>query len=299
MAFRLRPKESVRRGLRRLAHKELKRAAASLNGPGPRKNDEAVHEARRSVKKVRAIVTVLEVDHAQGLKKRRKRLRDVSRALSKLRDMDARIKTFDRLRRRAPSAVSTSTGALVRRQLVEDKERLLRDAETRKTVEHAAHVLCQSARAARRWRSRHRNFPALAAALHDARHEGRLAMNRARAHRQAENFHEWRKAVKKLWYELRLLEECGPSIRAELRALERLQRWLGEDHDVVVLCNRLLNDEPLVRACNELDGLRKAAERYQRQLRRKALALGKTVFTAPPARFVDQVERHWREWQKR
>jgi hypothetical protein len=68
MAFRIRFDESVSHGLRRLAVKSLKTARCGLarkTAPG----DEAIHEARKRVKKVRAIVQAIEADDGRGTAK--------------------------------------------------------------------------------------------------------------------------------------------------------------------------------------------------------------------------------------
>jgi hypothetical protein len=58
MAFRLRPGESVAHGLRRLAKKELRSAWTELRKTDP-PPDEAIHDARNSVKKVRAVMDLI------------------------------------------------------------------------------------------------------------------------------------------------------------------------------------------------------------------------------------------------
>jgi CHAD domain-containing protein len=105
MAFQLKTDRAVAREVRRLARKELESARKALMR-APRPADEAIHDARKSVKKVRAILHLVETDGGHGLSGSRKRLRAVSRTLSDLRDAKAMIDTFetlvheDRLRRR-------------------------------------------------------------------------------------------------------------------------------------------------------------------------------------------------------
>src|SRR4051794_7821019 len=85
MAFALRRSESIRRGLRRLARKELGRAREQLRQsalPG----EEEIHTARRSVKKVRAILRLIDSADGRGLQGAARRLRRVNRTLSCLRD---------------------------------------------------------------------------------------------------------------------------------------------------------------------------------------------------------------------
>ena len=87
MAFQLRSDESVSQGLQRLARKELKSARSAVNGARA-PNDEAIHEARKSVKKVRAILQLIEDDDGEGLGRSEKRLR------SELRDAAAMVETL-------------------------------------------------------------------------------------------------------------------------------------------------------------------------------------------------------------
>ena len=75
MAYRLRLDESVADGLRRLARKELKSAADTLR-QGETPDDDAIHEARKSMKKVRAIVHLVDADGGRGLGRATRRLRD-------------------------------------------------------------------------------------------------------------------------------------------------------------------------------------------------------------------------------
>jgi hypothetical protein len=158
MAFRLKSDESVRRGLRRLARKEIRSAADALRKD--RNKDAAIHDARSSLKKARAILRIFGNDNGRGLGKHWRRLRKASRSLSGLR--------------------------------------------------------CRCARRGLR----------------------RFASSRA----------------------------------------------------VIVLCDRLFRDRALAAVCGELGGFRHAADRYQHELRRKALRRAKHVYTAPLARYVDQTE---------
>jgi hypothetical protein len=63
MAFHIRPDESVTAGLRRVARKELASARDRLqNSKEP--GEDAIHEARKSVKKVRAVADVVKTTTA-------------------------------------------------------------------------------------------------------------------------------------------------------------------------------------------------------------------------------------------
>src|ERR1043166_4315885 len=128
MAFRLKAGESVRGGVRRLAAKELGRARQRLRGAN-RPSDEAVHEARKSVKKARAIMQLIDNDRGRHLERSRKRLRSINRRLSPVRDADAMLEILDKLRARAPRLISEHTFARVWRRLASEKRAAMQRAD--------------------------------------------------------------------------------------------------------------------------------------------------------------------------
>jgi hypothetical protein len=194
--------------------------------------------------------------------------------------------------------MSNRAFAVVRRELVHDKKQAMNDADVKRCVEQVAKTLDRAKRSAARWRSKHKKFPALARAVEAAHREGRAAMRRARTRERAADFHEWRKAVKRLWYQLRLVEDCGSGIRGDIQTLKKVETWLGVDHNLVVLCGRLFQDRALADVCGEFEHLRDAAERYQRQLRRKALARAQRIYGVPVGRYVNQLRLSWTAWRR-
>jgi hypothetical protein len=261
--------------------------------------EDAIHDARRGVKKAHAILALVKTAGGRGLRKDQKTLRRVGRQLSQFRDADARIEIFDRLRKLSPTLLSKRSLSIARKTLLESKDEIRKNGGGRKQLADAARQLEKLSRSARTWRPDSRKFGALALALEDIRREGRKAMARARRGGQSDDFHAWRKIVKEYWYQLRLLDECGSAVRKEIRALHQLETWLGDDHNVVILCEELFDDPALVRACHDLDKLRRAAERHQTTLRRQALASGTTIYARDDKRYVKQLKQQWRSWRRK
>jgi len=128
MAFQLQPDESMSKGFQRLARKELKAAVGEIRrSQSPR--DDAVHEARKHVKKVRAILQLIDDDDGDGLDRCEKRLRSVNRKLSELRDADVMMETLASLRKRYPHLFSEHTFALAQRMLSARKRDAWKAAE--------------------------------------------------------------------------------------------------------------------------------------------------------------------------
>jgi CHAD domain-containing protein len=122
-------------------------------------------------------------------------------------------------------------------------------------------------------------------------------MTRAEKRQRATDFHDWRKQIKALWYELRLLEGCGPRVRRDVRALQRTEAWLGDAHNVVVLCDELSNRRPQGKSLIDLDRVRLAGDRYQCELRTKALATAKRIYARTPREYVKAIRREWKNGQ--
>ena len=102
----------------------------SLNDdPTGQRTYDAIHEARKRVKKVRAILELIDDDGGSGLAHSEKRLRIVNRTLSTLRDADAMLSILTKLRSRNPRLFSEHTFALVRRRLLAHKRQAMKSAE--------------------------------------------------------------------------------------------------------------------------------------------------------------------------
>jgi CHAD domain-containing protein len=290
MAYRLKPTESVPHGLRRLALKELKSASEELRGGTPA-GQEAIHEARTSIKKVRALLRLIEADDGRGLKRAGRRLQKVNRTLSNLRDADAMLETLGELRSRNPHLLSEHAFGRLRRRLSSHKRDVLEAADDAGSLKKVRRELRKLRRDAKRWRPAHRGAGVVSTGLRAIHRRGRKAMARALKRQRPADFHAWRKEMKTLWYQLRLVERYHPAIRRDVRALHRAQSWLGDDHNVVVLCEELSKDASICRDGLESDRLRLAADRYQCELRTKATARARRIYDEKSGVYARTVKR--------
>ena len=204
MAYRLQPGESVREGLRRIAREELASAAGGLRQATARTRDDAIHEARKSVKKVRAILRLMRGELGGMYAVENRRLRDVSRRLAVYRDGMVMIETLDQLGRRQKDDRAKPALAATRRGLVENRRRQRRGPRMTIAMRRAADALLVASAHVSRWRLVMDGPVALAPGMEWAYRRGRAAMAAARRHAQPEHCHEWRKRVKDHWYHLRL-----------------------------------------------------------------------------------------------
>jgi CHAD domain-containing protein len=284
MAYRLEPGESVREGLRRIAREELARAGAGLLEATARGRDDAIHEARKSVKKVRAILRLMRGELGRTFGIENGRLREVGRRLSVYRDGAVMIETLDRLASFRPDERNAAELAAIRRGLVRNQRRQRSGDGMTNAIHRAARELLAAEARVGGWRLVMDGPVALAPGMETAYRRGRARLADARRHARPEYCHEWRKRVKDHWYHLRLLESrWNPAMRARERSLKELETWLGDHHNLEVLAERL-----------EADRCRELTREMQRELRAKALELGERLYREPPAEFAKRLAQLWR-----
>jgi CHAD domain-containing protein len=293
MAYRLQHRESVSHGLRRPAKAELRPARRHLRRHVP-PTDEAIHEARKSLKKVRAIADLIEADGGRGLDGFYKRWQRANRILSRLRDADARFEILQKLRVTDRRLLDGRSLARLLRRLAAKRQAVRKKArkdEAWVTVDKELRTL---RRRAKEWHTAHPKFRPLADGINRLYRKGRKAMTRARKAQKAADFHEFRKHVKQLWYAMRLVEECGPAIKKDIVALERVETWLGDDHNVVVLCEALSKKATVCDGLIDLDRLRQVGHRFQCEARTRAMEVSKRLYARRPAAFVRRINRAWK-----
>ena len=296
MSFALKPRRRVDRELRRVARKELQKAVKTLNTD--RLPIEAVHESRKSLKKVRAILQLIDDDNGAGLGASEKRLQKIARTLSDVRDADAMVEIVDKLQRKTPRPFDQRAEQQLRGWIAEHRRQVRRKAAGKKTLKTADKELRAIRRKAKQWSPSHRAFGAVSRGLADTLRRGRKALRQATRRQRADDYHEWREELKALWCGLRLLEPAAPRIARDVHALHTAEAWLGDDHNIVTLCAALSDDRSP--NASVLGGrLKAAADRYHTEARKKAVAAAKEIYNRKRRSYIRELKRAWRRWEAR
>jgi hypothetical protein len=280
--------------LRRIAGKQLTLAIRELRSVGDPQRDDAVHEARRHVKKTRALLRLLQSALGDSFRASNRRLRLASRLLAPIADGEAVVDTVDRIGARYRRGVPRATVAALRSALLEREARIDRKATRDRSLKRAADLLRAERRHIAGATLNARGFDAIAPGLE--RSVRRLRHTAARAHGEpsADAYHRWRRRAKDVWLQARLLEgRCARTLLADEKRLDALDGCLGEHHNVVLL-ERILIAEPLLSRRRTAQWLR-ILRRYRATLRRRAAALARTVDEEKPRAFVRRVRRLWRK----
>ncbi|HZS53015.1 MAG TPA: CHAD domain-containing protein [Bryobacteraceae bacterium] len=298
MAYRLKAKEPVPDGIRRIVREEIEFAINQLtSGKGSRRGG-AIHEARKSIKKIRGAVRLVQPELGPIYRKENERLGDTGRHLSEIRDAEAIIEVFDGVAKKYDDQLKPEAGRAIRRGLLNNKKQ----TEKRVKVDAVVHQAVSSLRAISRdvdsWPLKTDGFDAIAGGFKRRYRSGRYAMEDARNDPSPETFHEWRKRVKDHWYHVRLLESLWTGIfQARESALKELETWLGDDHNLVVLREKLNADPDRYGGERNVQLFAGLMDEYSKELREKSLSSGERIYEQKPKLLVREMSKLWNAWK--
>ena len=285
VSFKLHHRKHIDDELTKIVRQQLKKTAHALTTSAGSQFQSAVHESRKSVKKVRAVTAFLTQAGVKLPRRDRKRLKSAARALSRLRDSTAIIDTFDRVRRRYPKQLPEHTYGMLRRGLVAARDRSEARAQRDGVVGDVAARLEKTRKSARTWTSPSIKRSDVIAIVAASYRRSRNAMKRARATGRSATVHRWRKELKTLWYQLRLARPLTTGVAPLIADLKRLETELGDDHNLVVLAATLRGCRDLRSIRAEMRQIDRLAARMRRPLRRRAFALGRRLHVRKPESF--------------
>jgi CHAD domain-containing protein len=291
--FRLRDRERVPEGVRRIARGQLDMSIERLEGDTDEGLGTAVHETRKSLKRLRATVRLARDELGdEAYRRQNVAFRDAGRRLGGARDSQVLLETLDALTDR-------HSGEAPRRRFQRFKRTLVgqHGAAQRRLHEDAAvaEVLGELRRARARvgdWQLEREGLDALAPGFRRIYRRGRRAYRTARREPSTENLHELRKRAKYLWYAAQIVRSAGPKkMKRIARRAHELSNLIGEEHDLALLAQRANERRdrfPDETAAGELAAL---VERRRAELQREALELALRLFRKKPRKVVRPLEK--------
>jgi CHAD domain-containing protein len=299
MAYRFEHPDRLAFEVRRVATERLDNALEQL-GTGLAKNPaEAVHTARKDIKKTRSLLRLVK----DGIGKERfraenDRLRDAAHNLAQARESDALSESL--------IALLDSKGGTLSAEAV-DAARLWQsrmDSEPggSATVIFAAaraSALLSSARDdARTWALGQGSFDLIEPGIRRTYRRGRRCLERAERDSSDKTLHEWRKRVKDMWYSLRLLGAVWPPvIRPLADQAHELSDLLGDHHDLGEL-RRAMGSGEAELSMPSRDELMAAASTRQHELHQAAIMLGRRLYAERPRHYTERLGNLWAAWQE-
>lgn len=305
MAFELRANETLARNVLHLARKRLENAVEALTNPPGDKTTVAVHAARKEFKRLRALLRLARP--ALGRKcfdKENAVFRDAGRALAAVRDAQALVAAFDKLIEPAAARERVSADAAVR--VHSELEHDLAIVEQVVALPAQLPAVLAELEAARKrvkddWPLAGDDWRLVGDGLRAIYRGGRRSLERVQARPGNDaTWHELRKRVKDLGYAMRVLRPLWPhALKGLGRDLDELAEALGDDHDLVVLRGRLLDDpEPWV-APGELGKFSAVIDARRAELHAEAHVSARRIYQEKPSEFEDRLRGYWKIWRDR
>jgi CHAD domain-containing protein len=288
--------EGLATGLTRVAAARAEAALERLRSAAADAADaaEAVHGARKDLKKLRTVLRLLGPELGRKAYRRENtRFRDAGRALSQVRDAEVKLETLVALSGEGglpAEAVETW------RQGLDSDRKAAADTDRDRAMAEAIELIEAGLEGIEDWRLEGDSWKTVAAPLRRTYRRGRRAMKVAESGRGEDDFHEWRKRAKDLWYELRLLEGAWPQVLGPTaEEAHRLTELLGEHHDLAAL-RRDLGERRLGEA--ETAALEAAISHRQDQLAAEALPLGHRLYAEGPQDFSRRLKQYRKDFRQ-
>jgi CHAD domain-containing protein len=275
--------EGLAAGLTRVAAVRAEKALGRLreSSVGEAGRAEAIHGARKDMKKLRTVLRLLRGELGRKRFRRESaRFRDAARALSTTRDAEVKAAALDSLVEHGEGLPEEAVGAW-QTILARDREAATDAARDQPALAEAISLIEAGLEEIRGWDLEGNSWKTVEGGLARGYRRGRRAMKAAGKSREEADFHEWRKRAKDLWYELRLFSGAWPPVlEAFAEEAHRLSDLLGDHHDLAVLrCD--LRERNLGKA--ETVALEAAIDRRQEELAAEALPLGHRLYAKRPS----------------
>jgi CHAD domain-containing protein len=292
MAYRLKRRRPLAEELARIVAKEFEKALDQISDEGARRA-EAIHEARKSIKKIRAVLRMVRKDLGEAPRIKDGQLRAVAHQLSPFRDADVTVEMVASVRNRCAQLITSASFAEVHRRLVAWRRRALAGLDSDRVLGRVRSQLRRSAAATTRLiRRRVSGYDSIRSGMTRGYRRARKAMVCVHRNPEDAGFHTWRRRVKDHWYQVRLLEGLNPAAHARARRLKRLETLLGDDHNLVLLRTTILSTRARFGHDRATVLVLGCIATYQTTLRRRALRLGHRLFSRRPKVFRKSVD-HW------
>ncbi|MBT8295353.1 MAG: CHAD domain-containing protein, partial [Gramella sp.] len=256
---------------------------------------EAVHDIRKRLKKLRALARLVRDEMGEeNYKEINIFFRDLGRELSDLRDLTAHIETLNLLRERYGNHLYVNFFRSIIKQIESERSELKTSMIARNFFsDHLVKKLNYAKKDLIKWPVNSNDIMIILPSIERVYKRGTKAQKNAYANPNKENFHEWRKRVKYLWYQTLLLQETWPEFFNTLESeIHELSDLLGNDHDLMVLLEKTANQEIKFKDEQQAELLEAIILKYSQVLRSAAQIKGELIYAEEPSDFIKRIGRY-------
>jgi len=226
-------------------------------------------------------------------------LREAGRKLSPVRDAQALIEVFDQLNDHYRDKLAGRNRTGVREQLVRRRKALIADFRRKRVLGAVLKSLRAAAERAAAWDLKDGEVGDLLSGFVRTIRENRKAARSAYNDAGPDAFHEWRKRAKDLRYHLALLGKAWPPVLDGYEAAAKeLEAKLGDDHNLVVLRNTILESPGDFGRKEEIQAFLDVVDHQLQKLRSEAKTLAERLYAEKPRQWRRRIELCWSAWKE-
>jgi CHAD domain-containing protein len=291
---------NISEGVKDIICRECEHAVRLLEEETQENPHLVVHEVRKSFKKIRALLRLVR-DETAAYHQENRFFRDEGRKISDVRDATALIEALDLLSAQYSDQLYKNAFSDFRKILVDKRDDLVKETlekentlmEIRQNISHKCGSIKDLPLTAD-------SFDSIALSIERVYKRGRKGYEKARESADPEDFHEWRKRVKYLQYQLQAIHLVWPKLLNTWEdELHRLSDFLGTDRDIFMLRNFIDGNKSQLEADELTYLLRNLLDGHSEQLRQHALLLGKGLYHLQPKDFVSLLGAAWEAYGMR
>jgi CHAD domain-containing protein len=288
MGFRLKLREPLPDGLKRVFREQIESALELCRHPAKQRGV-TVHEVRKHLKKLRAVMRLAVPEVGKNQHTREDRcVRKIGRLVSDLRDAQVRLQTLIQLRDTSAKGAEDSPFPHIEELLSLERESF--SAAFAGWQKQAIPQLERVEARLLKWPLEGLTWKQVCGAVGKIYKRGQRGLAKTINDQDPENFHAWRKRVKDIWYQLRILQPLNRVVVTEMaHDAEVLGELLGREHDLDFLWARLEKESSDEALRGELAQLEKVIRKRGKRLRTNALELGRRFYAEPAKAFAKRI----------
>jgi CHAD domain-containing protein len=298
-AYRLLPREPVADGIRRVLTAQVDDAISQLRGDAGTEPAEAIHEARKDVKKIRSALRLVRHEIGDEVwRGENDRFRDIARTLSSFRDAEILVEALDGLAERFGPEAKGRFDKL-RDQLEQENHASHDDGSVERAISEAAAGLASARNGIELLPLEGDGWDLIGPGLHRTYRRGRRRLRAVEEEASVTNLHELRKRVKDLWYQVRLIRGDSEMLASLADHAHDLSDHLGDDHDLALLRDVVQRRRAAFADLDHKRHLLEEIDQRRGELQFAAISLGERIYADKPKRFTKGTQRQWNAWRQR
>ncbi|MUP46954.1 CHAD domain-containing protein [Gramella sp. BOM4] len=285
MAYKLDKEKNLKKNITEVAAEELQACIDALDQMNVH---EAVHDIRKRLKKLRALARLVRDELGEeNYKAINVYFRDLGRELSDFRDLTAHIETVGILRDRYGDHLYVNFFNSIIKRIESERDEMEAQLKEKNFFKvHLPEKIRQAQKELVKWPIQNNEINIILPSIRRVYKRGRKAMLKAMEEPEKEIYHEWRKRVKYLWYQILLLQETWPEFFSTMEAeVHLLADYLGDDHDLMVLKEKLGKQTDFLDDDTQKELINAVVNQYSEQLRSDAHQKGKLIYAEEPDDF--------------